>query len=155
MKYPEINKETKKYWTDNDFKLLESVTSFKEMFNVALIILNRMPSDLAQVCGPISTGGKGNKEDNLNFLNSEIRRLQDEGVEIFDQMPFEETIHRLFSNENLKQGHGDVLNDFYDPVFLSRKIKTMYFISGWESSKGATWEHNRAKELGLKIVYLN
>ncbi len=154
MKYPEISEITKKYWNEKDFIGLAKVENFAGMFVVAEKILERMPDNLGQVCGPITNGGFGSKEKNLEYLSERINELQRSGINIFDQMPFEEDIHRLFDNAYLNQKPEDIFNDFYLPIFMSKKISTLYFVSGWESSKGATWEHNKAKELGLSIVYL-
>ena len=103
MKYPEINKKTKEYWREDDFNQLKKVKSFTEMFSIAKIILSRMPANLGQVCGPITNGGLGSKEENLRYLNEAIDSLQKAGVDIFDQIPFEETIHRLFDDVSLQQ----------------------------------------------------
>lgn len=154
MKYPEISATTKTYWKQNNLEDLEKIQSFSEMFSIAQDILSRMPERLGQVCGPITTGGYGSKEENLKFLSKSINNLQDQGIDIFDQMPFEETVHRLFEDGALQQTHADILNNFYLPLFSSGKITTLYFVQGWESSKGACWEHDKAKELGLSIVYL-
>ena len=154
MKYPEISKLTKKYWDEETLLSLNRIESFADMFFIAKKILSQMPDNLGQVCGPISNGGLGSKEKNLEYFSKEIDRLQREGVDIFDQMPFEEHVHRLFDSATLNQNHEDILNDFYLPIFLSGKIKTLYFVEGWETSKGAKWEHDKAESLGLNIVYL-
>jgi hypothetical protein len=87
-------------------------------------------------------------------LNQQIEALQEKGFIVFDQMPFEETFHRIVSDENLHQKYENILTDFYEPLFALGRIDTLYFVKGWESSRGAKWEHNQAKELGLSIVYL-
>jgi hypothetical protein len=48
-----------------------------------------------------------------------------------------------------------ILEEFYLPLYQSGRIKKFFFVSGWESSFGATWEHDRAKELGIEIHYLD
>ena len=154
MQYPEINPKTKELWTEEDFKNLGEVKSFSEMYAIAETILSRMPASVDQVCGPITTGGLGSIELNLNHLNDSVKKLQDEGVDVFDQLPFEKTIHRIFGDTTLAQGHQDILNDFYKPIFESGRITTLYFVSGWQSSKGAQWEHAQAINLSIRIVYL-
>lgn len=154
MKYPEINIITKQYWSDEDFLRLTNANSIKEVFLVASDIISRMPENIGQVCGPISSGGKGSIEENLKELNAVIGKLQEDGLHIFDQMPFEETIHRIVNNTEYNQKYEDILSDFYEPLFMSGRITTLYFIPGWESSRGANWEHNKAEELGISIVIL-
>lgn len=154
MKYPDMNEKTKEFWRDDNFKSLEDASSIKEVFEIAKSILGRMPESSAQVCGPISNGGKGSIEENLAYLNQVIGKLQEEGFCIFDQMPFEQTFHRIVRNENHNQKYENILNDFYEPLFKSGRIKRLYFVPGWESSRGAIWEHEKAKELGIEVGFL-
>lgn len=154
MKYPEMNELTKQYWTSEDFDTLRNAKAMTEVFAVASSILSRMPDTLAQVCGPVSSGGKGNIEDNLEYLSSCIDELQKGGLYIFDQMPFEETFHRIIREEAEQQKYTNILTDFYEPLFNIGKIKTLYFIPGWESSRGANWEHDKALELGMEIKFI-
>jgi len=154
IKYPEINETTRQYWETVDFQKLHKAQSIWEIYEVAKNILSRMPETLAQVCGPITSGGKGSIEENLNYLNDSIQELQKQGIHIFDQMPFEETFHRIVREKTYSQTYENILIDFYEPIFQSGKIKTLYFIPGWENSTGAKWEYAQAKALGIKTVFL-
>ena len=154
MTFPAINKSTKQYWTEEDFDALQNAQNIQDVFSIAKDVLSRMPDTLAQVCGPITSGGKGSIGENLKYLDEQIDKLQQQGVHIFDQMPFEETFQRIAYSKTSTEHHDDILNDFYEPVFQLGKIKTMYFIPGWESSKGAQWEYERAKRLGMEIIVL-
>lgn len=154
MKYPAINEATKQYWLSSDFFDLDKATKISDVFAVAVNVLNRMPEDVAQVCGPITSGGKGSIEANLLQLNSSIQELQKVGVYVFDQMPFEETFHRIVNGTEYTPKDGTILLDFYEPVFLLDKIKTFYFIPGWESSNGANWEYTKAQELNIGVKFL-
>ncbi len=103
-------------------------------------------------------GGKGSIEANLEEFNNQIKKLQDKGLNVFDQMPFEEPMHRLlieFLKTRSKNEYMDsILTEFYLPLFESGYIKELYFLPDWQSSNGAKWEHEQAKKLGIKIVYL-
>lgn len=154
MKYPEISDETKKYWTEEERVLLDNAKTIHEVFTVASTILDRMPKELAQVCGPITNGGKGSIEANLEYLNLSIQKLQQEGIHVFDQMPYEETFHRIVADPLYSQKYENILDDFYEPLFATKRISTLYFVKGWEGSRGAKWEHTRAVETGMQIVYL-
>ncbi len=154
MKYPTINKKTNEFWSEEDFRDLEKVISIRDIFIIAERVIGKMEGDLGQVCGPITSGGKGNIEDNLELLNTKINDLLEQGVSIFDQMPFEETFHRVVRENVEKEKYTNILDDFYLPLFLLGRIKTLYFIPGWESSRGANWEYQKAKEMGMEIVLL-
>jgi hypothetical protein len=41
----------------------------------------------------------------------------------------------------------------YDRTFLDHWAEAIYMLDGWEESKGSVMELERAKELGLTIVY--
>jgi hypothetical protein len=41
----------------------------------------------------------------------------------------------------------------YDLTFLERWAEGIYMLSGWEKSKGSVMELERARELGLKIIF--
>jgi len=152
MEFSEI---TKQYWKEKDWQDLESSLSVKDLYTIAERIISRMPKPFVGVCGPIATGGLGSFEKNINFFNQKIKELQSKGFVVFDQMPFEEPMQRIKS-EDLKKGdyQNDILNDFYLPIFKSGLVSQFYFIPGWESSFGANWEHKLAQELGIEIVYL-
>lgn len=148
-----LNEQTKKYWTDEDIKAVEEAKDFKDLYAIANRIFSRMEGEIGQVCGPIATGGAGSIEANLEIFNNEILKLQNQGKIIFDQMPFEWPMQDL--KKRVADGANTILEDFYLPIFESGKVKTLYFIKGWETSYGANWEHNQAKRLGIDIVYLN
>jgi len=70
-------------------------------------------------------------------------------------MPFEEPMQKLKTKLTSKGEYlSNILTDFYYPIFESGLISTFYFMPGWQTSFGAKCEHKKAKELGIKIVYL-
>ena len=83
-----------------------------------------------------------------------MARLIQQGVTLFDQFAFHEHIFRIARNSWTPQHNQQLLHDFYLPVFESRQVSTFYFISDWESSEGASWEHRQAQRLGININYL-
>jgi hypothetical protein len=152
MEFSEI---TKQYWTKEDWKDLEKISSFLDMQVIAKRVLDRIPRPVAGVCGPIAeTGGLHSVEANLNVFNNTIIQLQKTGLKIFDQMPFENKIQELKAKMNREDFLRELNDDFYMPIFESKIVSTFYFIPGWETSNGAKFEHEKAKELGIKIVYL-
>jgi hypothetical protein len=150
----EFSKKTKEYWEEKDWEDLKKAESIKDLYLIAERIINRMPKPMVQVCGPIATGGLGSIEANLNAFNETIIDLQNKGVNVFDQMPFEDPMQKLKTKMSTEECVNSILNDFYLPIFNIGHISSFYFMPGWESSNGANWEHERAKELGIEIIYL-
>ncbi len=150
----ELNHNTRAYWTEEDMEMLDQAETVKKMLDIALRVLSRMPQPIGQVCGPISTGGKGSILENLIWFNETIVFLQSEGKIIFDQMPFEAPMQRIKTTLPPGEYATTLLDDFYLPIFKTGLIKKMYFMKDWESSKGARWEHDIAKELGIEITYI-
>ncbi len=152
MEFSEI---TKKYWTKEDWENLEKVELVGDLYIIAQSIIFRMPKPFVQVCGPIATGGLNSIKANLNAFNETIKKLQSQGLNIFDQMPFEEPMQKL-KKKIISEGEAvnSILTDFYYPIFKSGLISAFYFMPGWQTSFGAKCEHKKAKELGIKIVYL-
>jgi hypothetical protein len=64
--------------------------------------------------------------------------------------PHLNTYHMEDVEHHIGFKHGDWLK--MDLVILER-CDAIFMLRGWEDSKGATMEHNFAKEQGLKIYY--
>lgn len=142
------------FWTDENKAALITARSFIDLSSVALAILARMPKPVAQVCGPISTGGLGSIEKNLVAFDATIDHLMQQGISVFDQMPFEDHIFRIVENKWGTRQNNMLLEEFYRPIFESHHVSRLYFIHGWESSEGANWEHKLGQQLGMEISYL-
>lgn len=152
MEFSEI---TKKYWTKEDWENLDKADSISDLYIIAQNIISKMPKPFVQVCGPIATGGFGSLEKNLSAFNETIKKLQTEGLIVFDQMPFEVPMQRIKEKFTSKsEVISSILTDFYYPIFESGMISAFYFMPNWESSFGAKCEHQKVQELGVKIVYL-
>lgn len=143
-----------KYWQQEHFDKLETASTYKELFNIAEAVLKRMHPPVGQVCGPISTGGAGSVQKNLKRFEKAIKNLQQQGIEIFNQIPFEIPMQRIKQSREYEHYDDLLLHDFYLPIFESKLIHTLYFLPDWKSSTGAQWEHEQASRLGLKIEYL-
>jgi len=148
------NHNTAQYWTEEDLEAIKKAKDFKELYLIADKILKIMPHPIVQVCGPIGTGGLGNVEDNLKAFDETIKYLQSKGLNVFDQMPFEWPMQVLKFNLSPDVYPESILTDFYMPIFESGLVSEFYFMPNWQTSKGATWEHEEAKRLGIKINYL-
>lgn len=132
---------------------LKRATTFEELLEVALLVIDRAKKPVGMACGPITTGGKENPKDNMKTLKKAIKMLSEMGASVFDQMPFENHMQRIKATPYYRGGN-HLLEIFYLPIFESGKITTLYFVSGWETSQGAMWEHEQAKRLGIKTAYV-
>ncbi len=146
---------SEKYWREEDKKALHAARSYGELFEVARCVMERMPRPRGQMCGPISTGGAGSIEANLKRFEIAYEHALKHGVEIFDQTPFERHIHRIQENSDEANTYSmGILEEFYLPIFENRLVDKLFFLPDWQTSRGASWEHEQVKRLGLEIVYL-
>lgn len=146
------------YYSADDLKRIKEAKNYQELLAIAIEVLETIrianPSKpIAMVCGPISTGGKGSRKANLEVFSRAIGRVSDGGLIIFTQMPFEDDMERIFKSDPSLQGLR-LLEEFYLPIFQFGFIKLLCFLSGWESSTGAKWEHEQAEKLGIPRIYL-
>lgn len=146
------------YWTREDAKELERVTSFKEIGAIMLRVLTRIPEPVGMVIGPITTGGLGCVEKNMKVFAMHIAVLEREKKNIFNQLPFEPAIWRvrkLIAGENPTDLENEAVNaqliqDIYFKLFESGKIAKLHRIHNWFSSFGARMEDEKAFQLGIE-----
>lgn len=147
------------FWREPEKRALQMAASFEDLASIALTILVRMQAeqkDVHQICGPISTGGLGNKEANLRRFQNAIIVAKRRGLLVFDQMPFEGVIGRLATEHRERSGTNayceEILTVFYKNVFGSGVIKTAHFLPDWQTSHGTTWERKHLAEIGIGIA---
>ncbi len=142
-----------KHYKDEHYTIIKHAQTYEELSEAAIDILKNMPKPIVIVSGPLSTGGKGNITENFAILEKTIHKLADNNINVFNFIPFEESIKLLrkkFGN-SIKEENQILLDKFYFPLYSSKLITKMYCINGWESSHGASWERKIAKELGIEI----
>lgn len=113
----------------------------------AISEIELMTQPVVQICGPISTGGFGEVEDNLSYLDSVIQASIRDGMSIFDQLAYERRLDHI-----LGDSHGydyPILDSFYAPILSSGKISGLAFLPLWETSTGSRWEHEYAQSIGI------
>ncbi|MDB5225476.1 MAG: hypothetical protein JWL87_428 [Candidatus Adlerbacteria bacterium] len=133
--------------------------SFEELAAVAVAEMEKF-EDAEIVCGPLTTGGLGSMEKNMAAFLAVIDMLKKEGRPIYSQGPYEERIAYL--RDRWREHHPSraqlyctpILEVLYARIFDAGRIRRAWFIPGWESSLGATWEHDRLKGAGVEIEYL-
>jgi len=142
-----------RYWTPFNIFDLTQAKTFEDLLSTAQSVLLRMPQPVSMVCGPITSGGRGSREENIKVFKKTIEELSNKNITIFSQMPFEGPMWRIQKTDYYK-GNYHILEAFYLPIFESGLVKRFYFIPGWRLSFGAAWEHRQAKRLGIEIAYL-
>ena len=133
------------YYEPEDFAKLETASSFYELAEVAINIIKRIKeggNEVVQLCGPMSSGGLGNMEDNFTFFREAIKKAREHGLIVFDQTPFQDAMQRLSEHPVTEFYNMDILEIFYKRLFESGLISKVLFLPKWETSKGACWERD-------------
>ena len=145
----------KQYVLKPEILKMKKAGHFRELTPIAIQIASRLSRPVTQVCGPVSTGGRGSIEKNMKALEDAVLFVENQGFSVFDQAIFEKHLWRISRLPALKNADEYLLlNSFYRPISLSKKLQYLHFIPGWQGSIGAIWEHNLGKSLSIKIVYL-
>ncbi len=144
------------YWTGVEEEALTKITTFEEMVPVGISILQRMSESnkkIIQICGPMSTGGQGSLETNMAYFKKAVVTASQQGLCIFDQTPFQDTMVRLGADWTTRREYCiEILHIFYRGIFKSGLIKELIFLPDWQSSIGAKWEREEGQKLGLVIT---
>lgn len=141
------------FWRQEYDKRIEDAATFADLRKIALGAISKIPQPVGQVCGPLTTGGEGTYEKNVKIFNSTIERLIQDGEHMFNQIPFQNAMARIVKTVR-EEGELKLLHDFYGEIFKTRLIRKFFFIYRWETSSGATWEHEYAIRLGITPIYL-
>lgn len=136
------------YFTKEDQQELEVAPTFVALRDIALRVLKRMPPGVSMICGPISSGGLGSVEKNLERFVRAINLMASRGENVFTQIPFERPMQRI-----KEDNEGILLETFYRPIFASGRVVRLCFMPDWRTSRGTQWELARAFELGLGRKY--
>lgn len=144
-----------KFWTKTEIEALSKVSTLEELADIAVAVLGRMSAtgqEIVELCGPISTGGLGNTQDNMARFQLAIERARENGLLVFDLVPFQAEIDRVCSREEGQSTYNwEILEIFFRRIFESGYIHRALFLPGWEGSTGARWEREFATKLGLIV----
>lgn len=123
-----------------------------DLAKLVLKDLQNAPGPVIQFCGPISTGGLSNADENLEYLSSVIEAAKEAGMLVFDQIEYERRLDEILGEKN---GYDyPILDFFYKPILESRMVQGMVFLPLWEGSTGSQWEHDLARTLKIPIFYM-
>lgn len=118
----------------------------------ALLEISKLKPPVIQFCGPISTGGFGDVTENLEYLYSVIKESKERGMSVFNQVSYEKRLDRILKDHH--EYDYPLLDFFYNPILISKKIAGLIFLPLWETSVGSQWEHNLGQSLHLPIYHL-
>ena len=143
------------HWTQEEMDRLHRFVSYSQASEFAMEKLKRLPQPVVQVCGPLTTGGRGSFQANVQMMHQGICLLVTQGKVIFDQRPFEVPMFKVLQSRKNSGYDHSLLEEFYLPLFESGLIKEFHFLPGWQSSTGAKWEHKQACKLKIDIFYIS
>lgn len=124
---------------------ISEARSLRRLADIAMASLCRLPQPVVQVCGPLTTGGKGTLMENMAYFYEAIHFLHYEfNFSVFDQIFFHGKISVLAEQVSggRRERHREILQNFYTPIFDSGLISLALFLPGWHTSRGAI--HERA-----------
>jgi hypothetical protein len=138
--------------------------SLAEMAEIAIATLEIQSVNglvpCGMISGPISTGGLDATEThsslqrNLRAFEAAIEEMYKRGHNIFSHLPYEDRIVELYTAWHEEHGKDvyfqPVLDEFYKPIFESGFISDLWLLPGWQSSKGAKWEHKYCVRKGIR-----
>lgn len=158
--------QMRRHWFKKDFDRIYALTEstdpeyiMRQALIIAEDILERLPTKLAVVCGPISSGGIS-IEKNLQIFARTVFKLGQQ-MPVWNQLPFEPAFHVVHQciKDDPKlcpdgSSSGYFIKHFYEPLFRAPQITWFpHFIYGYRDSKGAMIEHAIFEKLGSKIFY--
>lgn len=118
-------------------------------------VLGKMKKDgrsIVQICGPMTTGGLGNMEDNVLRLKRAIVVAEERGILVFNQTHLQEAISRIAEETKLPVGssgyYSEIIQPFYGVVFGSG-VREGWFLPGWEDSNGCVLERQMLRNFDL------
>ena len=99
----------RRYYSTDAIKRIRLAKSYRELLIVAIDVLDVMRDQkpwkhIAMVCGPITTGGRGSRDENLKVFSRAIAKLSADGLLVFSQMPFEDSMGEDISIRSVSSG---------------------------------------------------
>lgn len=141
------------HWTDEELAYLERIERLGEAADFAIGILKHLAQEgrVHQVCGPMTTGGLGCLEKNMERFQRAIATARQNDLIVFNQIPFQNVIIRITDHHRSTRYNEAILTDFYGPIFASGLVQVLLFLPDWTTSRGAHWEYQRGLVCGLLL----
>lgn len=139
-------------WTDEELGALSGATSLHAIADHAVAHLTRlaaMGEEVVQLCGPMSTGGLGCLERNMERFAAAVLQLHEAGYLVFNQIPLQDRI--IVATDHHAGGPYcmDILEILYRRIFESGHVVQAFFLPDWQSSTGARWEYDFVQRCGI------
>ena len=142
---------TFKYFDQQILDAINQASSFKELFAIALKVIEQMNGQIVGICSPVST--KKNESDDFTVFNKTTNAFESAGVVVFNEIPFQEKIVELknkWFTENPEKMYCDsLIADFYKPILTTGKIIRLYELSAYEHPYLQYWEDLEAHLLHI------
>ncbi|MEK7510629.1 MAG: hypothetical protein AAB582_00100 [Patescibacteria group bacterium] len=144
--------------TEEELASLSELMDLEKAAAIAVTCIGRLyelGGNVVQLCGPMSTGGRGHIDLNMARFRIAMEVMHEHGVQVFNQMVFQDMMIRITGfrpGMPVEEYNVQILEGFYGPVFHSGLITTAIFLPDWESSHGASWERELLKKLGVEIL---
>lgn len=137
-------------------KLLINVSSLREIELTLIPLLAehcRTWNKIGYVSGVITTDGPEYVERNIQILNDHADRLRDiHDFPIF--APNDVFTPGVYERVSINTLTSDQLKQFWRNILAARYITDIFMTPRWEISGGARDEHDAARDLGLRIHYI-
>lgn len=105
----------------------------------AIADLKALPPPIVRLSGPLRTGGDGYEVNQRRFKTGEAL-LRSRGLTVYGYEKFKEVIQ---ANYDLHFEHFNI------PILQSGLIRSIFFLPGWETSGGASYERKLCGELNI------
>ena len=141
-------------WVESDIPIVTAARGFSDLAEHTLKVIARVGKPVVMVSGPISTGGKGSRDENIKNYAKAIEYLRMKKIPVFDQVLIESLIgfHAKAWQEKGNTGYCiPILEDLYKPIFRSGLVGKLMFMPDWQTSFGSRWERKTAAELAIDI----
>lgn len=142
------------HWSDEHRARLITIGSLEEAGIMAVDLLSELAAsgkEIVQICVPMTTGGLGNLQANMNRFALAVETARANGLHVFNQIPFQEVIIRVTDHHSGGGYDMNILEIFYRTIFESGHVSRALFLPDWESSRGARWERDCVAACGIKI----
>lgn len=140
-----------RYWSEEDLGAVNGAKSFMELGEISIDVASKIPAEVvSQLCGPMTTGGYGFR-NNMFIFERAIQIMLSRGYVVFNQLPLQAAMIRLIKELEIKGYPQAIIDDVYIPLFSSGYIKQGCFLPRWKTSHGTRQERAFLESIGLDI----